>query len=150
MTGLLLQAANNTTNATLANASANLTNSFSSSFQLAGPLVAILVIAVAAVFVGNSVSRIEWVHQKLKAFSETLYYTAVGLASTIVVAVVSAPFYLLGTADGETQAMVGYAAIGLIVAYAVFTGLGYLVHNTILATWSEYRNEIQADTEASD
>jgi ABC-type Fe3+ transport system permease subunit len=110
-------------------------------------VVAVVVIAVVAVFVGSSVSRIQWVHEKLQAFSQTLYYTAVGLASTVVVGVVVSPVYFLSRADGQTQAYAGYAMAGLVLAYGVFTTLGYVVDHYLLETWREYHEEHLSEVE---
>ncbi len=134
---MMLQA----TNETFQNATNGLNGGVANSFGLVGPVIGVLLIAVLAVFVGSSVSRIQWAHEKLQAFSETLYYTAVGLASTVVLGVVVAPLYLLSQADGQTQAYVGYAIVGLVLAYGVFTVLGYVVDRYLLETWREYQAE---------
>lgn len=140
---MMLQA----TNETFQNASQGLNGGVANSFGLVGPVIGVLLIAVLAVFVGSSVSRIQWVHEKLQAFSETLYYTAVGLASTVVLGVVVAPLYLLSQADGQTQAYVGYAIVGLVLAYGVFTALGYVVDRYLLETWREYQAEHREQSE---
>jgi len=133
----LLQASNET----FQNASNGLSGGMGNSFGLVAPVVAVVVIAVVAVFVGSSVSRIQWVHEKLQAFSHTLYYTAVGLASTFLVSVVVAPLYELSQADGQTQAYAGYAIVGVVLAYGGFTVLGYVVDHYLLETWREYQEE---------
>jgi len=135
MTEPLLQA----TNSTLQNASSGISSGMASSYGMSITAFIIVIVAVVAVFVGSSVRRIQWVHDKLKAFSQTLYYTAVGLGATVVVGVVVAPIYYLSTADGQTQAYVGYAVGGLVGAYVVFTLVGYVVDHVILSTWRDYQ-----------
>jgi len=131
-----------TSNQTLHNASSSLQGSVNSAWGLF-PVLGVVLIAVAAVFVGSEVQRIEWLHDKLKTFSASLYYTAIGLASTLVVGVLVAPMYYLSRADGQTQKYVLYAIGGLLVAYIVFTGLGYVVDRTILSNVREYRDSIE-------
>lgn len=134
------------TNETLQNASSGLSGSFNSSFGLSVVAVLTVLIAVALVFVGSHVQRIQWLHEKLQAFSGTLYYTAVGVAATLVLVAIAAPMYLLSQADGQTRAYALYALGGLVGAYVVFTGLGYLVDSVVLSTWREYREtEVEAD-----
>jgi len=134
----------------LTNASSSLQNNVGSAWSMAGIAGIVVIVAVAAVFVGSSVSRIEWVHEKLQTFSQSLYYTAVGLASTVVVGVVVSPLYFLSQADGETQQFALYAVGGLLVAYVVFTGLGYVVDSVILSTWREYKDDNIEPTEVAE
>jgi len=126
--------------ANLTNASSSVTNGFANSMDLF-PVVIVVGLITLAVFVGTSVSRIEWFHDKLKAFSQSLYYTIIGVASTVIAGVVFSPLYYLSRADGETQALVGYAVGGLVVAYIVFTGLGYVVDRYILTNVRTYLDE---------
>lgn len=145
MTGLLLTAANTTTTTTgLQNASASLTNGFGSSFGLFGPILVVLVAAIVLVFVGSHVNRIEWLHDKLKAFSRSLYYTAVGVGFSLFVALFATPVYYLSQADGQTQARVGYALAGLVGAYVVFTGLGWVVEKTLMTNVRAYMEQLEA------
>jgi len=136
------------TNQTFNNASSAIDGSMANSFGLLGPTFALIVVAVAAVFIGSEVQRIEWLHQKLKAFSQTLHYTVIGLAASIVVGVLVAPMYYLSQTDGQTQTYVLYAVGGLIGAYIVFTVLGYVVDHLILSNVREYRDQL--DVEVSD
>jgi uncharacterized membrane protein len=134
------------TNETLQNASSGLSGSFNSSFGLSLVAVATVLIAVALVFIGSHVQRMQWLHEKLQAFSRTLYYTAVGFASTLVVGAIAAPLYFISQADGQTKAYALYAIGGLVGAYIVFTALGYLVDSVVLSTWREYRDmEVETD-----
>jgi len=121
----------------MTNASSSLTDGFGSSGGLV-PIISIVIIVSVAIFVGSSVSRIEWFHDKLKTFSQSLYYTAIGVASTIVLGVFVAPIYYISQADGQTQkwALIGIA--GVIVAYVVFTILGYVVDYLIVSNLREY------------
>jgi len=124
------------TSANFTNASNSLAGG-ASSFGLLGTTFVVVIIAVIGVFVGSSVSRIEWVHEKLQTFSQSLYYTAVGLASTVVVGVVVSPIYFISQADGQTKTYALYAVGGLLLAYVVFTGLGLVVDRVILSTYRE-------------
>jgi hypothetical protein len=125
------------------NATNSLNGSIGSTFGLL-PIVGIVVIvAVVAVFVGSSVARIEWVHEKLQTFSQSLYYTFVGLASTVVLGVILTPIYFVSQADSGTQKLALYAVGGLIIAYVVFTGLGVVVDRVLLSTWREYKENIE-------
>jgi len=121
----------------MTNASSSMTNGFAASYELF-PVVGIVVIATVTIFVGGSVSRIEWFHDKLKAFSRSLYYTFVGVAATLTVSVFVSPIYYVSQADGQTQkwALIGIA--GVIVAYVVFTILGYVVDYLIVSNLREY------------
>lgn len=134
----------------LTNASSGIQNSVGSAWSLTGIAGIVVIVAVAAVFVGSSVTRIEWFHEKLQTFSESLYYTAVGLASTVVVGVIIAPMYYVSQADGETQQLALYAVGGLLAAYVVFTGLGYVVDSVILSTWREYKEDNREPTEVAE
>jgi len=122
------------------NASSSMANSFGTAGALL-PVLAVLIAVLAALIIGSNVSRIEWFHKKMIAFSQTLYYTVVGIASTVVIAVFVAPVYLLSQADGETKQWVLYAIGGLIVAYVVFTILGYIVDRLIVTNLREYIKE---------
>jgi len=121
-----------------------------STFGILPIAAVVIIVAVAAVFVGSSVTRIEWFHEKLETFSESLYYTAVGLASTVVVGVIIAPMYFVSQADGGTQRIALYAVGGLLVAYIVFTLLGYVIDRVILSTWREYKDDNIEPTEVAE
>jgi len=131
--------------ANLSNASSGLQATSGNSFGLVGTALLTVLLAVALVFVGSHASRIEWLHTKLKAFSRSLYYTAVGLASTLVLGVVVTPMWYLSQADGQTQTYALYAVGGVILAYIAFTGLGYVVDKIMLSSWREYREQEVAD-----
>jgi len=72
---------------------------------------------------------------------------AVIVTSPSAFSVVVAPLYLLSQADGQTQAYVGYAIVGLVLAYGVFTLLGYVVDRYLLETWREYQAEHREQSE---
>jgi len=126
------------------NASNSLSHGMGSAYGLFG-VASIVVLMSFALFVGSKVSRIEWVHKKLIAFSESLYYTVVGIASTVVLSIFVAPVYLLSKADGETQQWVLVVIGGLITAYVVFTILGYIVDRLIVTNLREYVSEKESE-----
>ena len=145
MYGVVLESAN------LSNASSSLQGNVNSAFGLSAVVVVVLLAIVMALFVGSSVTRIQWVHEKLQTFSESLYYTAIGLASTVVVGVLVAPLYYVSQADGQTQTYALYALGGVILAYVGFTSLGYVVDRVVLSTWREYReNHIESGAATDD
>jgi len=136
------------TNESLANASASLQGASGSTFGLVPPLIATVVVAIALVFIGSSVQRIEWLHTKLLAFSRSLYYTVVGVATTIAIGVIAAPLYYVSQADGQTKTYIGYAIGAVVGGYLVFTGLGYVVDRVVLSSVRKYRDmdtEVAAD-----
>jgi hypothetical protein len=128
--------------ANLSNASSSLQTNINSGYSLTGVAFITVLVAVAVVFLYSDVKRIEWFHDKLKTFSRSLYYTAIGLASTVVIGAIFAPLYYLSQSDGQTQTYALYAVGGVIVAYGVFTGLGYIVDKVILSSWREYKQEV--------
>jgi len=131
-------------NTNFSNASSNMANSFGTAGALL-PVLAVLIAVLAALIIGSNVSRIEWVHKKLIAFSESLYYTVVGIASTVVITVFAAPVYLLSKADGKTQQWVLVVIAGLVAAYVVFTTLGYIVDRLIVTNLQEYVSEKESE-----
>jgi len=139
-----------TTGGELANASASISSNVGSANGLSSVFIILVFIAIA-VFVGSSVARIEWVHKRLKVVAKTLPYAAIGLASTVFVGMVAMPIYLLSRLDGETQAWVGIAIVGLVAAYGAFTLVGYVVDTYILVNVRAYRerlSDVARDSEA--
>lgn len=130
------------------NASTDMVSGFGDSFGLALPVVAIVLAAMALVFIGSSVQRIEWLHEKLKAFSQSLYYTAVGVATTVVLAVFAAPVYLIAQADGETRGIIGVVAGAVVLGYVVFTALGWVVDRTVMANLRAYVEQQEGNSDA--
>jgi len=136
--------------ANFSNASSSLQTSVGSAWSVGGIAAIVVIVAIAAVFVGSSVTRIQWVHEKLQTFSESLYYTAVGLASTVVVGVVVSPIYFVSQADGETKTFALYVVGGIVLSYLIFTLLGYVVDKIILSTWREYKENHIEPTEVAE
>ena len=118
MNGLVLTAVNNST--ALNNASSSMTAAFGDSFGLFGP-IAIVLLLVIGIFVGSSVARIAWVHEKLKLFSHTLYYAIVGGATVAAVGIVAFPIWKLSQTDPQTKTL---ALKVLGVAVVECRGLG--------------------------
>jgi len=138
----------NQTNQSLANASSSLQGGVGSTYGLLGAAFATVVFAVVLTFLLSSVQRIEWLHSKLQAFSHSLYYTAVGLATSVLIGLIALPFYVFTRLDGNTQGTVLLAFGGLVGLYVVLTGVGYVFDRLVVETIWEYQE--QQATEVAD
>ena len=129
-------------NATLHNASADVTSAFGSTMDLV-PAIVVISVLVVGVAVGSSVARISWVHDKLKVFSRTLYYAIVGGLTAVALGAVAYPVYRMAQADPGTRQLAVKALAAIVGGYVVLSVLGYVIDRTVLTNLREYMNELE-------
>jgi hypothetical protein len=129
-------------NATLHNASSDVTSAFGSSTELV-PLLVVVAVLAAGLMVGSSVARISWVHDKLKVFSRTLYYAIVGGLTAVALGAVAYPVYRIAQADPGTRQLAVKALAAVVGGYVVLSVLGYVIDRTVLTNLREYMAELE-------
>ena len=147
MNGIVLTALNNST--ALNNASSDLTAAFGSSFGLFGPLAVVLLLVIG-IFVGSSVARIAWVHEKLKLFSHTLYYAIVGGVTVAAAGIVAYPVWKLSQTDPQTKTLALKAIGVIVVGYAALSVVGYIIDRTVLENLGAYLEELDDEPDESE
>jgi len=147
MNGLVLTAINNST--ALNNASSSFTSGFGNSFGLFGPLAVVLLLVIG-IFVGSSVARIAWVHEKLKLFSQTLYYGIVGGVTVAAAGIVAYPVWKLSQTDPQTKTLALKVLGVAVVGYAALSVVGYIIDRTVLNNLGAYLEELEDEPDEPD
>lgn len=118
----------------LQNASADLSAGYASSMGLVD--ITLLTAGIALVVSVLVALRNERFFQRFLEVAGGLavatYYAVHGIVAVAVFAIVSAPFYLLATADRSTQAALGKYALGAVVVFAGLALVGYVWKHLIV------------------